>query len=57
MSLERCLIRAKRWKNTTTVDSSLGSDSLSGPVSLSPDANGEIMVCDLNKGNLLRLIK
>lgn len=41
---------------TSTINASLGGDSISGPVSVTPDANGEIMICDLNKGTLIRLI-
>lgn len=42
--------------HTASIDSSLGADSISGPVSITPDANGEIMICDLNKGTLIRLV-
>lgn len=42
--------------HTFDINSSLGSDSISGPVSVSPDKNGEVMIVDLNKGNLIRLV-
>jgi glucose/arabinose dehydrogenase len=42
--------------HTSTIDQSLGANSLSGPVSVTPDANGEIMICDLNRGSLIRLV-
>ena len=38
------------------INLSLGADSISGPVSVTPDANGEIMICDLNNGTLIRLV-
>jgi hypothetical protein len=40
----------------TSINSGLGADAISGPVSITPDANGEIMICDLNNGTLIRLI-
>lgn len=42
--------------HTASINSTLGSDSLSGPVSITPDANGEIMVVDLARGTLVRLV-
>ena len=42
--------------HTGSINVSLGSDAISGPVSVTPDKNGEIMICDLNNGTLIRLI-
>ena len=41
---------------SSTINASLGADAISGPVSVTPDANGEIMICDLNNGTLIRLV-
>ena len=43
--------------HTGSINSTLGGSSLSGPVSVTPDANGEVMICDLNTGCLVRLVK
>ena len=42
--------------HTSTINASLGADAISGPVSVTPDATGEIMICDLNNGTLIKLI-
>ena len=42
--------------HTSSINSTLGADSVSGPVSITPDKNGEVMIVDLNKGTLLRLV-
>jgi glucose/arabinose dehydrogenase len=42
--------------NPVAINASLSGDAIAGPVSVTPDANGEIMICDLNKGTLIRLI-
>jgi glucose/arabinose dehydrogenase len=42
--------------HTSTINTSLAADTISGPVSVTADANGEIMICDLNNGTLIRLI-
>jgi glucose/arabinose dehydrogenase len=42
--------------HSSTINASLSGDAIAGPVSVTPDANGEIMICDLNKGTLIRLI-
>ena len=42
--------------HTSAINISLAGDAISGPVSVTPDANGEIMICDLNNGTLIRLI-
>ncbi len=43
--------------HTASIEAALATTSLSGPVSISPDALGEIVICDLNTGNLIRLVK
>lgn len=40
---------------TSSINVSLGSAALSGPASVSPDANGNVMVVDYSNGNLVRL--
>ncbi len=47
---------ASMVNHSTSINDSLGADALAGPVSVSPDATGEIMICDLNNGTLLKLI-
>ena len=42
--------------HTSAINISLVGDAISGPISVTPDANGEIMICDLNNGALIRLI-
>ncbi len=42
--------------HSATINSSLGADAISGPVSVTPDANGEIIICDLNNGTVIRLV-
>lgn len=42
--------------HTSSINSTLGSSTISGPVSITPDVNGEIMICDLNQGTLVRLV-
>ncbi len=42
--------------HTASINIGLGVNSISGPVSVSPDKNGEIMICDLNRGTVVRLI-
>ena len=44
------------FNHTSTINASLGADAISGPVSVTPDATGEIMICDLNNGTLIKLI-
>lgn len=44
------------YDHTNSIDNSLGGDSISGPVSVTPDKNGEIMVVNLNSGTLVRLV-
>lgn len=42
--------------HSDSINVSLGANAISGPVSITPDANGEIIVCDLNQGKLIRLV-
>jgi glucose/arabinose dehydrogenase len=42
--------------HTDSLNTSLGADSLSAPVCVAPDANGEVIVVDLYKGSIIRLV-
>jgi len=42
--------------HTATINSTLGGNTVSRPVSITPDKNGEIMIMDLDRGTLLRLV-
>lgn len=50
------VVQSSIANHTSAINTSLGTDAISGPVSVTPDANGEIMICDLNNGTLIRLI-
>ncbi len=49
--------QSEAYDHTSTINATLAGNALSGPTSVNPDANGEIMVCDLNQGTLVRLVK
>jgi glucose/arabinose dehydrogenase len=42
--------------HSPSINTSLGADSISAPVSVTPDINGEIMIADLYKGLIIRLV-
>lgn len=42
--------------HSPSINASLGADSIGAPVSVSPDINGEIMIADLYKGHIIRLV-
>ncbi|MCB8933179.1 MAG: PQQ-dependent sugar dehydrogenase [Fimbriimonadaceae bacterium] len=42
--------------HTASINAPLGAEAIDGPVSLTPDANGEIVIVDLHRGTVVRLV-